>query len=338
MKTISAERKRDVVALLSSGKSIRDVGHQLKLSKSVVGRVRKACLPSGSVIKPGRPQKLSPADKRFCIHAVTTGRVETAKAVARQLFSDLNVEVSAQTVRRTLFEAGLASFEKVAKPHLSRTNVQKRLAFAKRHKDWTVEDWKRVVWSDESKINRFCSDGRKWCWVRGTDQIQDKQVKGTVKHGGGSVMVWGCLTAYGPGFLCKIDGTMDQTLYKEILEGELEQTFDYYHLKKDKLIFQQDNDPKHTANSIKTWFKEQEFSVLEWPPQSPDMNPIEHVWALVKRRLNDYDEPPSGILDLWERVQDIWNQITPNECLAYVSSMPNRIQALLKAKGRWTSY
>ena len=151
-------------------------------------------------------------------------------------------------------------------------------------------------------------------------------------------MVWGCITSKGPGFLCKIDGIMDQTLYKEILAGELEQTFEWYHLDKSRIIFQQDNDPKHSAKSIAEYIHEQEYSVLEWPPQSPDMNPIEHMWALVKRRLNEYESPPSGLVELWERVQDIWNKVTQEECLKVIDSMPSRIQALLKAKGRWTDY
>jgi hypothetical protein len=239
-----------------------------------------------------------------------------------------------------LRQAGLGSCEKVSKPALSKANIKKRLEFGKRHQHWTTTDWRRVVWSDESKINRFCSDGRKWCWINEPTTVQHRQVKvkGTIKHGGGSIMVWGCITSKGPGFLCKIDGTMDQTLYKEILEGELKQPFDWYQLNLSQTTFQHDNDPKHSAKTIKDWLSAQQFDVLQWPPQSPDMNPIEHIWALVKRRLNEFEHPPSGMLELWERVQDIWDKISENECLKVIDSMPSRIAALLKAKGRWTDY
>ena len=77
---------------------------------------------------------------------------------------------------------------------------------------------------------------------------------------------------------------------------------------------------------------------MTWPPQSPDMNPIEHIWSTVKRRLNDYDQPPAGILDLWERVQEVWNKLTQDDCLRVIDSMLRRIEALLKAKGKWTDY
>jgi DDE superfamily endonuclease len=187
--------------------------------------------------------------------------------------------------------------------------VKACLDFAKAHKDWTIDDRKRVIWSDESKINRFCSDGRSWYWARDGESVQGRHIKQTVKHGGGSIMVWGCMTAQGPGYLCKIEGTMDQHLYKSILEDELSKTIEYYEMDADKVIFQHDNDPKHRAKRIQEWLSDQSFEILEWPPQSPDLNPIEHLWAHLKRQLNKYDSPPKGILAFWERVEAEWNKI-----------------------------
>jgi hypothetical protein len=246
--------------------------------------------------------------------------------------------VSDRTVRRALQEAGLGAQEKMEKPRLSPKNIKARLEFAKRHQCWTIDDWKRVIWSDETKINRFCSDGRSWCWVRDGESRQPRHVKQTVKHGGGSIMIWGCMTAQGVGFMCRLTGAMDQKAYKEILEDELMRTIEYYGLDPEKAIFQHDNDPKHTALSVQKWLSEQEFDVLEWPAQSPDLNPIEHLWAILKRRLNQYERPPSGILELWERVQVEWEKIDKDVCRSLVESMPKRVEAVLKARGLWTDY
>ena len=89
---------------------------------------------------------------------------------------------------------------------------------------------------------------------------------------------------------------------------------------------------------VQEWLNEQAFEVLEWPPQSPDLNPIEHLWAMLKRRLNQYERPPNGMLELWERVQAEWNNIDREVCVRLVESMPDRIKAVLKAKGKWTVY
>ena len=131
---------------------------------------------------------------------------------------------------------------------------------------------------------------------------------------------------------------MDKHLYKSILEDDLIQSIEFYGLDKSKIIFQHDNDPKHTSKLVKEWLSEQQFETLSWPAQSPDLNPFEHMWAEVKKRLKKFDSPPNGILELWERVQAIWNNIPAQTCQNLIESMPNRIQAVLRAKGKWTKY
>ena len=79
-------------------------------------------------------------------------------------------------------------------PLLSKCHRREKLDFALSHQDWTVDDWKRVIWSDETKINRIGSDGRKWAWKKAGEGLSDRLVKSTVKFGGGSVMMWGCMT------------------------------------------------------------------------------------------------------------------------------------------------
>jgi hypothetical protein len=204
--------------------------------------------------------------------------------------------------------------------------------------DWTVEDWKRVIWSDETKINRFGSDGRKWCWKRPGDQLRSNQVTDTVKHGGGSIMIWGCFTAHGVGYMTKIDGGMDAALYCSILDDELKCTVEYYAMDGETLVFQHDNDSKHTARMTQEKFRELGYSTLFWPAQSPDLNPIEHLWVVLKRRLSSHENVPSSMNELWERVQTEWDTITQEECVRLIESMPRRIATVIKAKGRHIKY
>jgi hypothetical protein len=248
------------------------------------------------------------------------------------------MELSTETVRRTLREAGMKAALKKKKPRLLARHKRQRVDFALRYKDWTVADWKRVIWSDETKINRFGSDGRKWIWKKAGSALTDQHVEGTVKYGGGGLMIWGCMTAQGVGYACRIDGRMDATLYVNILDDELLQTLEYYHLDRDDIVFQQDNDSKHTSAAARKWIEDHGIEVLEWPAQSPDLNPIEHLWEHLKRQLAAYENEPAGIHELWERVEVEWNKIPALVCIDLIESMPRRVAAVLKAKGGHTNY
>jgi transposase len=105
----------------------------------------------------------------------------------------------------------------------------------------------------------------------------------------------------GVGYAVKIDGRMDGDLYLQILKDELQNSLQYHGLNPLDIIFQQDNDPKHTCKKVKGWLNEQEFRTMV-PAQSPDLNPIEHLWGYLKRRLVEHKHPLNGIHELWERV------------------------------------
>ena len=150
-------------------------------------------------------------------------------------------------------------------------------------------------------------------------------------------MIWGCMIYNGLGYMCKIQGTVDQHLYIKILREELQETIKYFDLNP-KIIFQQDNASCHKASMVSNWLKSQPFDVLQWPAQSPDLNPIETLWAIIKCQLNEYETPPSGLLELWDHIEHIWNEISPDTCRKLIESMPKRIEAVLKARGKWTNF
>lgn len=338
MHPLSKQTQLDVISQLQNGKSIRKIANNLGISKSAVQKIRANQLSDLPKSNGGRPAKLSSQAKRYCVKKITTGNLNTAVAVTNALNKDFQYNASVSTVKRALHEAGLSTHKKLKKPRLSSKNIKDRLSFAKSHQHWTIEDWRRVIFSDETKINRFGSDGYHWTWTHNGELLRGYHINQTVKYGGGSIMIWGCITAKGPGIICKIDSILNQHLYCSILEDKLMQTLERYELNLSDIIFQQDNDPKHTAKSVQKWFNDKGLEVLSWPSQSPDINPIEHLWAKIKQGLNEYDTPPNGIIELWKRVQEVWNKITLDNCLNLIDSMPRRIQAIIRAKGKWTKY
>ncbi len=141
------------------------------------------------------------------------------------------------------------------KPILTKCHRRKWLDFTIAHQDWIVEDWKWVGWLDETKINRLWSFGKKWVSKKAGEGLSDQLEEGMQKFGGGSVMIWGCLTWGGAGFSVKVNGRMDGDLFVKILDENLIANLDYYDKNAGDIIFQQDNDPKYTCKQAQEWFK-----------------------------------------------------------------------------------
>jgi transposase len=338
MKCLPDRIVNSCIVLLQNRLSYTQIATKLGISRGMISKIKKQHLPELLAPKLGRPKIIAPHTVRHVVRKMASGDLTTAMDAKKFLENDLDTFISPNTVRRALKSQGLVARVRVKKPMLNARHRGLRLAFANKYKEWTLEDWERVIWSDETKINRWGSDGKKWCWKKGKKPLNDQCVSQVIKHGGGSIMVWGCMTIKGPGFLTKIDGGLDAKLYCEILEGELLQTVEYYGFQKGDVVFQHDNDPKHTAKITKSWLENSGLEVLDWPPQSPDLNPIEHLWELLKRKLSAHNTMATSVHSLWERVQEDWEAISAEECRNLIHSMPRRIEAVLKAKGGHTKY
>ncbi|KAI4891561.1 hypothetical protein NFI96_026947, partial [Prochilodus magdalenae] len=182
-----------------------------------------------------------------------------------------------ETIGNTLRNNGFTSCSARKVPLLKRAHVEARLKYANDHLKDEPSYWEKVLWSDETKIELFGLNSTRHVWRKKNAAYDPKNTVPTVKHGGGSIMFWGV-------FLCQGDLKMGRGW-----------------------VFQHDNDPKHTAKATKDWLKKNHIKVMEWPSQSPDLNPIENLWRELKVRVAK--RQPTNLHDLERICKEEWAKI-----------------------------
>uniref|UniRef100_A0AAY5L5H5 Tc1-like transposase DDE domain-containing protein n=1 Tax=Esox lucius TaxID=8010 RepID=A0AAY5L5H5_ESOLU len=338
-KALSEEKKGSILALLAEGCSERQVASILKISKTAVhkNKVKQQTLGT-TELQTGRGRKrLSTArDDRQLIRMSLNNRRMTSSDLQKEWQTTSGVKCTVRTVRNRLLMAGLKLCKARKKPFINEEQRSARLKFAKDHKDWTIEEWSKVIFSDKSNFQLCPTPGHLMVGWRPGEAYQPQYLAPTVKFGGGSVTIWGCFSKAGIGQICLCEGRMNQAKYKVILEEHLLPSALKMFPNSENWFFQQDNAPCHTARSIKVWMEDHQIKTLSWPAQSPDLNPIENLWNLMKRKMDGHK--PSNKAELLEFLCQEWNKVTQQQCDRLVESMPRRIKAVIKNQGYSTKY
>ncbi len=235
--------------------------------------------------------------------------------------------VSASRVTRHLQEKGYQA--------TSETETSKHLTWAKEKKNWTVAQWSKVLFSDESKFCISFGNQGPRVWRMSGETQNPCCLKSSVKFPQ-SVMIWAAMSSAGVGPLWFLKSTVNVAIYQDILEHFMLPSADKLYGDAD-FIFQQDLASAHTAKGIKSWFNYHGVTVLDWPANLSDLNPIENLWGIVKRKMRDTTRPNNAD-DLKSAIKATWASITPEQCHMLIGSMPRRIDSVIHAKGGPTKY
>lgn len=334
---LSIVEKAEISVRLEKKAKQSEIAKLYDVSQATISKLAKKINETGSIARKsgsGRPSSLSSEDTAFLIAEVKKDPRVGSNKLTNELLKHRNISVSPRTIRYKLSSIGLKGRLACFKPLLTKKHALARINFAKKHISWSNTSWDQVIWSDETKVNLFGSDGRMYVRRKDGTRFENKNLIPTIKHGGGNVMLWGCFSSKGVGELTFIDGKMDRFEYSRILDGHLASSAKKMGL--EKYIFQQDNDPKHSSKHVKEYLADKHIDVMEWPSQSPDLNPIEHLWSIIKKKIAPLN--CKNITELKAAIVTEWNNIDVSVCEKLVYSMKKRCEEVLKSKGYHTSY
>lgn len=310
-----------IIALHEMNKTNIEIAKQLGISRHTVSlwinkhnNGEKMKVAKGR----GRRKKLTDDQERIILDTMYKNVHFTVNDLKKELILS-NISVSDRTLIRTLKKHNF-NYDNLKKKHfLTEVHKNIRMQFALNN---MTTDWLRVIFSDEVTIIKDRYKKKYWIGPKSSKVI------GTFKHPI-KRNVWGCITSWGIGNIFVFKGIMDANLYINILIDNLLPMYN------EDYIFQHDNDPKHTAAITSSFLIEQNIKVLVWSPCSPDLNPIENVWKLLKDMLIKENITNSNFDDAIVRC---WNKIKFEHIYNCIESIPIRLSQVIQNNGGHINY
>jgi transposase/DNA-binding transcriptional MerR regulator len=273
------------------------------------------------------------------IKSISMQRPKVALRDYKKLLEDAgfkeNQIPSKSTIQRFLNYNGFVLRKLQKKTGISGANVQKRKDWCRIMNEKPAEFWDTVIWSDETTVKQAPKGKEIFVYVHQSTKKEDLPINSQLHSGGFSVMFWGCFSKKGLGPLVALDGTMNSEKYVQLLEDVL---LPELIAAGGPMVFMQDNAPCHKSKLVMDFFNTSGVDVLDWPAQSPDMNPIENLWAIIKARRQKKYGFPLNREELIYQIFDIWDNIEPELVSKLADSANKRVSEVLKLNGRISKY
>lgn len=295
-----------------TGQSRRTINRDLKKIREGKELERQA----GS----GRPRKFGSNDKRRLLQLALKNVHMSSNKIAIEMKKRGSPKAAPSTIRKYLNEAGIWSMVPKFIPKLTPLHKEKRVKWCKDHKKTRFGRW---IFTDESMFELYSNRVGVWSKTRPKKEKPKWNPR---------LMVWGAISVKGKSILVKIRDKIDSKKYQEILEKALPSIRKILP----KFILMQDGATPHTSRSTKNWLSSNNISVASWPPNSPDLNPIENVWGLMKREVERQN--PRNMIDLEKIIDNVWDGLTIKYFKTLFQSIPRRIQSCIALKGEKTKY
>lgn len=338
---LSTEARAAIIAKFEAGISKAAIARDFNINRSTVYRTVEHYQKYGfvhSLPRSGRPSVLTPRQKRaLYIFARQEPVIEYD-----ELKKALGITASRSTIYRVLKARGLTNWRRRKRPKLTEEHAKLRLKFAKEFRHF---NWRKVKFSDECSCERKKGANQVWVFRFPKEKWNKEMIEGLGTSKDIVQMVWGCIWWGGKAFsIMKRDPESPRNGYtaKSYVETLRRGLIPHYEPLDP---FVQDNAPIHNAGYTREFLEQHGVYVIDWPPYSPDLNPIEHIWHWLKKRVyRDNPQFPGagkgeqGKKDFRVALCQAWRQLPQRLIRQLIASMPRRLAAVRKARGWQTKY
>jgi transposase len=340
---LTAAKRAKIWTRYCDGHGYTAISRLEKTPYSTVRSIVERTLKSGDTSFESKPRhgaskKTSDRDDRALVRHAIQNPKDTLYALATP--SKSGHKLGRTTVRKILKAYGKAKRKPRKKPYLKPEHKYKRLIWCKQQKK-AKRNYRMICWSDEVTFH-VGEDGNTVYVTRGPgEEYEEKNLKPSFKSGRTSVGVWSCFcgTEMGPLVIIEKGGRMNACRYLETLR---EHFIPFYHRMVEKygpgVVMQEDNAPWHTAKVVRKYMTKQGIPRLQWPPQSPDLSPIENLWKQIKDMISKRRHRIKNIGMMERALEEVWPQIKPETLEKLNASMEKRINACIRNKGGPTKY
>ena len=337
---VGKETKFAIVHMSKKGIKQVAIAKHFSISKTTVSMILKNYKTVNIVPKKKREPKfkLNETAIRILKRIVLNNNRKPLYTSVSEFKQDYGYNICIKTVRKYIYKCGIRNYAAVSKPYRMPRHILNRKRWANMHKNWYVDKWAIVTLPEESTFTLKPITLRKRVWRKQGERYTTVNLVPNFKSGYQSISVWAAFSICGRTPLIRIKGNLKQHKYIEILQSNLLPFAQKYHGGTGKLIFQQDGCGPHRAKSVKAYLDAEGTMLLHWSAQSPDTNPIENTWAILKKNFRQGTTYPTSKAELFEKLSQVWGTLPSEYFERLIASMQRRVLELSKVRGLSTKY
>lgn len=328
------QMQRSIIATrLGDGVSVRNIANELGVNRKTVLLAKRKLEETGTISRKQGTGRQRVSSREEDVHLVEALREDPFKT-AVQAKAATNFSGSVRTARRRIAETELRNRCAANKVFLTEAHMRERVIFAERYLN-NPRIWQTVIFSDE-KTFQSCRNGRVRVYRPVGARFNRRYINTSTRSGRFSVNVWGWISSRGPGICVIVEERLTAEVYRDILQEAMLPSVLPVH--GNDFTFQQDNCPIHKARLVRQFLAENGVATLVWPARSPDLNPIENVWAIMTKKVNTNNNIPQNREELIEKIREAWQELNVEYIQKLISSMPRRIQSVIDVAGAQIKY